>query len=162
MLKKLTALAVAIMLILPVIPAFALDTEATLDGLVVVPISAYKVNELSVPAPTVICSTVSEVISACDAATPGTIIGITSGTYEMYATHPIYDYDYSAKFNFSGKDDVVLRSVTGNPDDVILVGSGFHKRDPFTDPVDELFTLQTMQKTSPSTASPSRIQTATA
>jgi len=128
--KKILALLLAVLLLVPMFTAFAtegLATETTLDGVVVVPVSSFAVNTLTVGEPTVVCDTVASMRTAIFSAEPGAIIGIKSGTYEMSGL----------KLNFGGKDGVTLRSVTGDPDDVVLLGTGFHKADRANGDVDE-------------------------
>ena len=61
--------------------------------------------------------TANELKNALVNAQDGDVIGIKSGKYNVSKLN----------LNFNNKHHVVLRSVSGNPDDVILTGNGFHK-----------------------------------
>jgi hypothetical protein len=75
------------------------------------------------------CKTADEIIEAAANASEGEVIGVHSGTYEFIGSHKVV---------FKNKRNVILRSVTGNADDVIFKGGGFHKKDGYEKtPIDE-------------------------
>jgi len=81
--------------------------------------------------PTVIVSTAAEMYAAIRDAAEGDIIGAEAG-----------DYYVTAKNNFINKHNVTLRSVSGDPADVRIHGTGFHKENGYFDtPYDDLIII---------------------
>ena len=71
--------------------------------------------------PTIIVSDLNSLRLAMETAESGQVIGIAGGDYFVYSSQ------YNRKLQFYNKHDVTLRSVSGNYENVILHGSGFHK-----------------------------------
>ena len=71
----------------------------------------------NVPVFTKTVGTANELQKALVGAQDGDVIGIKPGKYNVA----------KLELSFANKHNVVLRSVSGNPDDVILTGNGFHK-----------------------------------
>lgn len=75
------------------------------------------------------CSTAGEIIEAAANASEGDVIGVNPGVYEFIGANKIV---------FRDKRNVTLRSVSGNADDVIFKGGGFHKKYGYKQtPIDE-------------------------
>lgn len=72
--------------------------------------------------PTVIVSDIYSMRVAIEEAQPGQVIGVTKGDYYIYA-----ESKHNFRPTFHNKHNIILRSVSGNYDDVIFRGSGFHK-----------------------------------
>jgi len=66
------------------------------------------------------CKTSDEIIKFVENAEENDIILINNGVYEFVGSHKVV---------FKNKRNVTLRSVSGNADDVIFKGGGFHKKD---------------------------------
>ena len=82
----------------------------------------------------IICNTSDEIIKAVENAIDGDVIGIKAG---------IYDFAGSRRVVFRNKHNVTLRSVSGNADDVVFKGGGFHKKDGYKQtPIDEPISIQ--------------------
>lgn len=91
-----------------------------------------KQRTLVIPEPTKIVSDVESIRSAIENAANGDVIGISPGVYNV--SEP--------KLIFRNKQNVILRSVSGNCEDVIFEGSGFHKKDGYRNTYcDELVTV---------------------
>jgi|GEM_PF-1642645 len=119
--KKILALILAVLLMASAFTAFADDAAVavtTSAPITIVPVSEMAVNVLEVPeASKIVCSTWQEIWDACQSAKDGDVIGIASGTYMANGS----------RLTLDNRHNVVLRSVTGNADDVIIKGRGFHK-----------------------------------
>jgi len=77
----------------------------------------------------IICNTSDEIIKAVENAADGDIIKINAGIYDFVGSHKII---------FKNKRNVTLRSVSGNANDVVFKGSGFHKKNGYKNtPIDE-------------------------
>ena len=75
------------------------------------------VNLANMPAITKMAGTAEELKNAVINASNGDVIGIKPGKYNVTELN----------LNLIDKHNIVLRSESGNPDDVILTGNGFHK-----------------------------------
>jgi hypothetical protein len=85
------------------------------------------------PEPTVVVSDIESLDYAMSKAVSGQIIGITGGDYYVFAEKS------NRRLQFYNKQNVILRSVSGNYDDVTLYGTGFHKiKDYHKTPTDEM------------------------
>lgn len=73
--------------------------------------------------------TVNELTKAVSNAKPGDSIYILPGVYKLTEIKNQEEQNYKQRNNliFSNVNDVLIRSSTGNPKDVIIKGSGFHK-----------------------------------
>jgi hypothetical protein len=72
--------------------------------------------------PTYVVSDLNSLREAIIDSKPGDVIGIAGGDYYLFADK------YNRRLHFdSSKNNVILRSVSGNYEDVTLHGSGFHK-----------------------------------
>ena len=78
---------------------------------------------------TQVVTTADQLRDAVTNAAEGAVIGIEKGEYDLSGHNMIV---------FKNKRNVMIRSVTGCPDDVVFKGSGFHKKDGHpTRPIDE-------------------------
>ena len=116
--KKILAAALTLALLCSCLPAAFADGPYTDNGVTIVEVSTLALNVLEVPEPSVIVSTEDEIRNAVLGAQDGDVIGIADGTYVV-----------PRPYNFAGKKNVVLRSVSGDAAKVILSGNGFHKDD---------------------------------
>ena len=73
--------------------------------------------------PTVIVSDIYTLRIALESAQPGQVIGITKGDYYVFK-----EGFGTKRVELNKKNNVIVRSVSGNFEDVNLYGSGFHKK----------------------------------
>ena len=75
------------------------------------------------------CSTADEIIEAVANAVENDVIGVNPGVYEFIGGHKVI---------FKSKRNVTLRSFSGNADEVVFKGGGFHKKNGYRQtPTDE-------------------------
>ena len=72
--------------------------------------------------PTVIVSDIDSVRVAMDESQPGQVIGVVKGDYYVFA-----ESKYNPRPRFDNKHNVILRSISGDFEDVTFWGSGLHK-----------------------------------
>jgi hypothetical protein len=88
------------------------------------------------PEPTLIVSDLDSLRFAMDNAETGQVIGVAGGDYFVFSD------PHNRRLRFNNKHNVILRSVSGNFNDVILHGSGFHKEGGYRNiPHDEMLTV---------------------